>query len=174
MELWLGEVARDVVGYEGRYAVTSFGRVWCYPNGKRKGKWFKFNRTIANYLQVGLCAKGEKRKFYYVHQLVAKAFMPNSENKKQVNHINGDRYDCRLSNLEWVTAKENIQHAIKMGLNKHPVLSYAQKFGICEHRVNGNHTVKEIAALYGVGVTCVYKAIKEYMQDYLLSIALAA
>lgn len=69
------------------------------------------------YLQVAFGTAKVKRTFL-VHRLVAESFIPNPENKPQVNHIDGNKLNCHISNLEWVTPRENLIHAFKTGLQK--------------------------------------------------------
>lgn len=68
------------------------------------------------YLIVTLCSGNGKRKNKRIHRLLCEAFIPNPKNKKHVNHINGNKLDNQLSNLEWATEKENAQHAVDIGL----------------------------------------------------------
>lgn len=69
------------------------------------------------YANITLIKNGNKFKTV-IHRLVAKAFIPNPENKPEVNHINGNKRDNRLDNLEWCTSSENRKHAFKIGLAK--------------------------------------------------------
>lgn len=76
-------------------------------------KWVLDKST--GYFLVTLCNKGVCKN-QFIHRLLAQAFISNPENKPQVNHIDGNKQNNDLSNLEWVTAKENTHHAIKIGL----------------------------------------------------------
>ena len=120
--MWKGvlmknEEWRDVVGYEGRYQVSSMGRVKSLERKDCLGRTVK-ERILKpvvrgkGYLKVGLCAGG-KKKHFFVHRLVCQAFHDNPDNKPQVNHLNEDKKDNRACNLEWCTRRENCNHGTR-------------------------------------------------------------
>lgn len=101
------EIWKDIEGYEGKYQVSNYGRVKSLSyrqTGQERVMrlWF----DARGYLRVALY-KGDERKYYTVHRLVAQAFIPNTDNKPCVDHISTDKTDNRVENLRWVTLKEN-------------------------------------------------------------------
>lgn len=111
----------DVIGFEDRYEVTEDGKV---ISKERKAKnQFSARQEVkqtfkkTGYLEVRLY-DGKKTKAYLVHRLIAQHFIPNPENKRTVNHIDGNKLNNSVSNLEWATDSENQKHSLANGLSK--------------------------------------------------------
>jgi len=106
------EVFKELEGFEKKYLISSRGRVW----SNYKNDYLKQGKTIRGYNIVYLCINRNKQKTMSVHRLVAKHFIENTDNKPQVNHIDGNKENNNVENLEWNTNKENNNHAIKNNL----------------------------------------------------------
>jgi hypothetical protein len=103
-EVFAGVEWRPIEGYESEYAVSADGRVWSF----RRSIILKPEEVHNGYLRVALCVDKEV-KHYRIHRLVANAFLPNPLDLPQVNHINHNRKDNRVENLEWTTQLENLR-----------------------------------------------------------------
>lgn len=121
MEIW-----KDVIGFESNYSVSSLGRV------KRKASLFVRSDGVVRSFRERLLGGNLNKKYHFValqggsvskkypvHRLVAAAFIPNPDNKPEVNHKNGVRSDNRVANLEWCTKSENAVHSIEVLGNHH-------------------------------------------------------
>ena len=126
----MDEIWKDVNGYYGLYQISNFGRVRSLPrldnvvysNGtiwsrKRKGLILRQQNSNKGYKLVSLYKEGVGCS-HFVHRLVAIEFLPNPYDLPQVNHKDGDKNNNAVSNLEWCTCDENIEHAFKIGLRK--------------------------------------------------------
>ena len=97
---------KDIIGYEGLYAITSCGKVYSY---KRK-KFLSPGKTRGGYLIVCLCKNGQG-KMFRVHRLVAEAYIENPLGLETVDHIDGDKTHNNVQNLQWMTQADNTRKA---------------------------------------------------------------
>ena len=107
MTVWI-----PVSGYEGLYSINENGHVY----GHKRNKLIKPYINQSGYKKCAL-SKNSIVKHVSVHRILAATFLENAENKPQVNHMDGNKLNNNLSNLEWVTGSENIQHAFATGLS---------------------------------------------------------
>ena len=111
------EIWKEINGYKGLYEISNLGRVKSLScNTTKKEKVLK-NRTGKDYYDVALY-KNKQPKPKLVHRLMAIEFLPNPENKPCINHIDGNKRNNTLDNLEWCTHSENMIHSFRTGLQK--------------------------------------------------------
>jgi len=118
MEIW-----KPISGFEHGYEISNYGRVRSKGRiqSSSQGSFFRAGRILKlastrGYLHVRLY-KNAKVYDRYVHRLVAETFIENPLNKKEVNHIDGNKLNNHASNLEWCTRKHNMRHARRLGLH---------------------------------------------------------
>lgn len=108
---------KPIKNYEGLYEISNTGLVKSLHWGKEKILKNVIRSNNYQYYFVGLL-KDKNRKYFAVHRLVAQAFIKNPNNYEQIDHIDGNKLNNNVDNLEWVTPKENTQRAWKIGLAK--------------------------------------------------------
>jgi len=124
----------DINGFGGRYRVSNYGNIISAPKITNKNPEYRKERFLklsnhGGYTRVVLSkADGTKERFL-VHRIVASHFIDNKDNKPYINHKNGVKSDNRVDNIEWVTPKENVIHALKTGLRSKPSLTWLNKSG---------------------------------------------
>ena len=161
---------KDIKSFEGLYAITRNGKVWSYPNkkgGSKNGKWLRVFIQHRGYYNYYLQHKN-KRRIILAHKLVANAYIPNPLNRKEINHINGNKLDNRVENLEWSTRSENMKHAYKLGLlhkfgkhENHPMakLNKKQVLQIRESYKSGEYTQRQLAKQFKVNQRLIWSII---------------
>lgn len=132
-----------------KYQISNMGRVKSLGNGKtRKEKLMKASRQTNGYERIRIHLNGTEKSFY-IHRLVAQAFIPNPYNNPVVNHKNSIRDDNRFENLEWCTYSENTQHGYEVG-NVVCKVSNLQVNEIRERYKAGGITQIQLGKEYGV------------------------
>lgn len=136
----MDEIWKPIESLGGKYEISNFGRI----RGIWSGKILKLSKNNAGYYYARVHKGNNKNITIYIHKMVALAFIPNPENKLVINHIDGDKTNNVVENLEWVTHQENTLHAMKLGLmnvrgENHPSAKLTEK------------DVKEIRSIYKKG-----------------------
>jgi len=159
---------KDIPGYEGMYQISSFGRVKSLARNmphKTYGTWHVKERILkpfwsgeksSQYLAVFLHSGSGNQKVFRIHRLVAENFIAKETGKDFVNHKDCDRGNNNVDNLEWVTAKENAQHAWAngrcedVGFKKHAVVNIdtGERFA----------SIKDACLRYGVTSRAIYQS----------------
>ena len=117
------EIWKDIKGFENMYAVSNLGRVkskarkvWNHNNyWIRPERILKAQVSDRGYLRIRL-GHNKTKCTRRIHRLVAEAFIPNPNNLPEVNHIDGDKLNNKVNNLEWISKSNNLKHAVQLGL----------------------------------------------------------
>ncbi|WP_298774960.1 NUMOD4 domain-containing protein [uncultured Empedobacter sp.] len=165
---------KDIKEYEGLYQINSKGEVRsldrvvnCIHNSKavKKGKAIKHILNSANYYVVNLYKNGKVKQFF-IHRLIAIHFIPNPENKKEIDHINTNTLDNSLSNLRWATRKENVNNPISKK-RRNQVLKdlLLGKTGVYANRKKGCIQIDPLTGIIIKRFSCMSDAVRELNID---------
>lgn len=169
------EIWKDVVGWEGLYQVSSLGRFKSLSRektigsrGKKIMKSFIMKQNeVKGYLTI-LFYNNSIRKKYQSHRVVANHFIQNIENKKTVNHINGNKKDNTVNNLEWLNHSEQQKHAVKIGLRNKTLGENSNFSKLNETSIKAIRELykqkvkqKEIALMYNINRNTVHSIVNK-------------
>ena len=155
-----------VAGWEGLYEVSNCGTVRATSQQARGnpscGRVLKTHHDRDGYVRVNL-----RTTLFYVHRLVASAFIPNTENKPQVNHMDGCKPNNCANNLEWSTQQENMDHAVGLGLmakqrgefGGNSKLTAGEVLAIRSAYERGGISMAQIAPQYSVSESCINSVV---------------
>lgn len=164
---------KEIEGYEGHYQVSNTGLVKSIKKKKRLRIRSKITATEIllrpktkknGYLEVSLCLNAVT-KSYLVHRLVAIHFIPNPYNKPDVNHKFGDKKSNNVSDLEWVTEKENTLHGVRTGLIDSGANHYAAKTVINTATGDVYGTMTDAAKAFGMPICTLSAMLKGRLKN---------
>lgn len=164
-----GEEWIDIRGYEASYRISNLGRVKSLKRSAKKlngerivpEKILKQSKNHGGYLGVILSLNRVKTRIP-THRFVAMHFIPNPENKPEVNHKKGIKTDNRAKELEWATKAENEKHAVDnelkaMGERIHTCKISASHVRLIRDFLKNGITLKDVANKYGISISTVYE-----------------
>lgn len=170
-----GEECKFIEGTNEFYAVSVTGKVWSFmKKGNHKNKrgephLMRPSKNPYGYLQVELSI-GKDYVHFYVHRLVAIAFIPNPLNLPQVNHKNEIKTDNRVENLEWMSCKDNINYGTRNARASESRKGKATRTGKYIHKISNEDirhlrtvkklSIQKIADMFNVSFCCIYKRCK--------------
>lgn len=142
METWI-----NISGFEGLYQVSNFGKIRRFSDGKI----LKQSIGTSGYYKIALWKNGRYRHFL-VHRIIAIHFIQNPQNKKFVNHKDGNKLNNSIDNLEWMTRKENHSHAAKSGLMSHGTDRHNAKLNpsIAKQIRESSLSCSELSVIWGI------------------------
>ncbi len=160
------EIWKDIIGFEGEYQISNLSNIrsldrpiitnnqWGEYTQIYEGRKLKGIVNTNGYVRVDL----KKGKLYLVHRLVAIHFIPNPDNKPEINHIDGNPQNNKISNLEWCTHSENIRHADRTGLR------------VMAKGGDHSHALKVIDSKTGIVYGCIREAysVTGYSYPYVI------
>ncbi len=162
---------KDIPGFDNFYEISNNGTVRSKDRTRTdtlgrtrswKGKVLKPDIAPNGYYRVSL-TDGRRRKQKYVHRLLAELFIPNPDNLPQVNHKDGNKLNCSLDNLEWVSVKQNVVHAYRHGLITHISGENHPNYG--KFGKDSGKAIKVKATNVVTGETKIYGAMIEAEKD---------
>ena len=156
---------KEIPDFEGLYLINKKGDVislprkltWGNVEFKSKKRKLKHSKSKTGYLTVGLTDKDGNSRNYYLHRLLAKTFIPNPDNKTDINHKDGNKFNNSISNIEWCTKAENVRHAFKNGLMKSPPKKVSDIDVLKIRRLKGKQTLIKTADIFGISNVHVWR-----------------